>query len=140
MRKIIYAFGIATFLAMFVFTIATSLTNPFYGMSEAALAQTSTNYDCGGSSNTGNPVTWNSRGDSHGTECIVRFCTRTYQATFYKFEIEGGFTWQQYFPGMDISAAVSSETRTVTEEITINGNKSTCDKTNNDNCVVVECH
>src|SRR5690606_28476336 len=42
MRKIIYAFGIATFLAMFIFTIATSLTNPFYGMSEAALAQTST--------------------------------------------------------------------------------------------------
>ena len=40
MRKIIYAFGIATFLAMFIFTIATSLTNPFYGMSEAAIAET----------------------------------------------------------------------------------------------------
>lgn len=39
MRKIIYAFGIATFLAMFIFTIATSLTNPFYGMSTEVLAK-----------------------------------------------------------------------------------------------------
>ena len=42
MRKTIYAFGIATFLAMLIFTIATSLTNPFYGMTEAAIAQATT--------------------------------------------------------------------------------------------------
>ena len=41
-RKRNDAFGIATFLAMFIFTIATSLTNPFYGMSEAAMAQGTT--------------------------------------------------------------------------------------------------
>ena len=52
MRKTIYAFGIATFLAMFIFTIATSLTNPFYGMSEAALAQTSSTCTSGGGGST----------------------------------------------------------------------------------------
>ena len=52
MRKNIYAFGIATFLPMFIFTIATSLTNPFYGMSEAAIAQTSSTCSSGGSTST----------------------------------------------------------------------------------------
>ncbi len=47
MRKTIYALGIASFLAMLIFTIATSLTNPFYGMSEAAIAQTSTTTSSG---------------------------------------------------------------------------------------------
>lgn len=42
MRKILYSIGIAGFMAMLIFTIATSLSNPFYGMSEAALAQGTT--------------------------------------------------------------------------------------------------
>jgi len=66
MRKIIYAFGIATFLAMFIFTIATSLTNPFYGMSEAAMAQASTS-----SSNSGTGMTCY----SVASQCYTFGCT-----------------------------------------------------------------
>lgn len=39
MRKFLYSIGIASFLAMLIFTIASSLSNPFSGMSEEALAQ-----------------------------------------------------------------------------------------------------
>jgi len=39
MKNAIYALGIASFLAMFIFTVATSLTNPFYGMNEEVLAE-----------------------------------------------------------------------------------------------------
>lgn len=42
MRNSIYFMGIASFLACMIFTVATSLTNPFYGMSESALAQATT--------------------------------------------------------------------------------------------------
>lgn len=38
MRKLIYGLGIAGFLAMMTFTVATSISNPFYGMSEIVLA------------------------------------------------------------------------------------------------------
>ena len=51
------AVDIATFLAMFIFTLATSLTNPFYGMIEAAMAQSSSSttsgYSCSVSLNCG---------------------------------------------------------------------------------------
>lgn len=49
MRNLLYFLGITSFLAMMIFTVATSLTNPFYGMSKAALAQgttTTTGGDC----------------------------------------------------------------------------------------------
>jgi len=39
MRNFLYSIGITGFLAMMVFTLATSLSNPYYGMSEEALAQ-----------------------------------------------------------------------------------------------------
>lgn len=42
MRNLIYFMGIASFLACMIFTVATSLTNPFYGMSESALGQATT--------------------------------------------------------------------------------------------------
>ncbi len=56
MRKLIYSLGIASFLAMMIFTVATSLTNPFYGMSEAAIAQTTTTTSSTGSTGTGGDV------------------------------------------------------------------------------------
>lgn len=39
MRKTVYLFLIASFLAMMTFTVASSLCDPFYGMSEEVLAQ-----------------------------------------------------------------------------------------------------
>lgn|SRR5690606_12807078 len=53
MRRIIYYLGIGCFMAILCYNVATSLSNPFYGMSEAALAFTSSgngyNFDCSGS-------------------------------------------------------------------------------------------
>ena len=72
MRKIIYAFGIATFLAMFIFTIATSLTIPFYGMSEAALAQTSSS----------------SSGTGTGNNCVNQDCETPCDKDYSRHPIE----------------------------------------------------
>lgn len=52
MRNVIYSIGIASFLACMTFTVATSLTNPFYGMSEAALAQATTTTSTTGTNGT----------------------------------------------------------------------------------------
>ncbi|HLT94859.1 MAG TPA: hypothetical protein VKZ56_09880, partial [Membranihabitans sp.] len=48
MRKLIYAIGVSLFLAFMAFHVATSLTNPYFGMSVEALAQGS---GSGGTSN-----------------------------------------------------------------------------------------
>ncbi len=48
MRNMLYFLGITSFLAMMIFTVATSLTNPFYGMSAAAIAQGTTTTTGGG--------------------------------------------------------------------------------------------
>lgn len=50
MRNLFYSLGIASFLVCMIFTIATSITNPFYGMSDAAVAQATTQTTTTGSS------------------------------------------------------------------------------------------
>ncbi len=42
MKNLFYSIGIASFLVCMIFTVATSVTNPFYGMSDAAVAQVTT--------------------------------------------------------------------------------------------------
>lgn len=53
MRNVLYSLGIASFLVCMIFTVATSITNPFYGMSEAALGQATTYTTNSQSSNSG---------------------------------------------------------------------------------------
>src|SRR5690606_9031848 len=56
MKKLFYSLGITSFLVCMIFTVATSVTNPFYGMSDAAVAQATTQTTTSGSngSTTGN--------------------------------------------------------------------------------------
>jgi len=56
MKNLFYSIGIASFLVCMIFTVATSVTNPFYGMSDAAVAQATTQTTTSGSngSTTGN--------------------------------------------------------------------------------------
>ena len=60
----VYPFGIATFLAMLIFTIATSLSNPIYGMSAEAIAQATTT-----TSGTGNNIYV-----LYGNDAGTKFC------------------------------------------------------------------
>lgn len=42
MKHVFYSLGITSFLVCMIFSVTTSITNPFYGMSEAAVAQATT--------------------------------------------------------------------------------------------------
>src|SRR5690606_39251098 len=42
MKHAFYSLGITSFLVCMIFSVTTSITNPFYGMSEAAVAQATT--------------------------------------------------------------------------------------------------
>lgn len=66
MRNLIYALGITSFMVCMVFTVAISFTNPFYGMSEAAVAQatTKTSTDTKGSS-TSDEIAFTHRPNTH---------------------------------------------------------------------------
>src|SRR5690606_6101712 len=51
MKHVFYSLGITSFLVCMIFSVTTSITNPFYGMSEAAVAQATTYTSTTGISN-----------------------------------------------------------------------------------------
>ncbi len=137
MRQTIYAFGIATFLAMFIFTIVTSLTNPFYGMSEAALAQTSTNCNF---SNSSAPPPFASTGISYHENCLRGYCIVYVEVKYAKFIINGQVIWKLVVPDMDLSGAIEFKTETQHTNVEVWGSQYTCDQTTNKNCWVAFCY
>jgi len=61
MKNLFYSIGIASFLVCMIFTVATSVTNPFYGMSDAAVAQATTQTTTTGSN--GSTITYEFNGN-----------------------------------------------------------------------------
>lgn len=138
MRNVIYSIGIASFLACMTFTIATSLTNPFYGMSEAALAQASSN-NCNFSMTSG-PPTFATTGVSRHDTCLRGKCEVIAHVLYASFMINGQLQWKKVLPNVEVRYAVSFKYETEKEEQIVYGSHYVCDQTNNKNCWIVACY